>query len=55
MEQNNPMIKQKNRLLYLYEVNWSYLEFPTVQQVQFTVDGKAENGMSWWGHVGLYD
>ncbi len=30
-------------------------EFPTVQQVQFTVDGKAENGMGWWGHVGLYE
>lgn len=30
-------------------------EFPTIQKVQFTVDGKAENGMDWWGHVGLYD
>ncbi len=30
-------------------------EFPTVEQVQFTVDGKAENGMDWWGHVGLYE
>jgi germination protein M len=30
-------------------------EFPTVQQVQFTVDGKAENGLGWWGHVGLYE
>jgi len=30
-------------------------EFPTVQLVQFTVDGKAENGMDWWGHVGLYE
>lgn len=30
-------------------------EFPTIQKVQFTVDGKAENGMDWWGHIGLYD
>lgn len=30
-------------------------EFPTVQKVQFTVNGKAENGMDWWGHVGLYE
>ncbi len=29
-------------------------EFPTVQKVQFTVDGNAENGMDWWGHIGLY-
>ncbi len=30
-------------------------EFPAVKKVQFTVDGKAENGMDWWGHVGLYE
>lgn len=30
-------------------------EFPTIQQVQFFVEGSAENGMDWWGHVGLYE
>ncbi len=30
-------------------------EFPTVQKVQFTVDGRVENGLDWWGHVGLHD
>ncbi|MDJ0304920.1 Gmad2 immunoglobulin-like domain-containing protein [Dehalobacter sp.] len=30
-------------------------EFPTIKKVQFTVNGKAENGMDWWGHVGLYN
>lgn len=30
-------------------------EFPTIEEVQFTVDGSAENAMEWWGHVGLYD
>lgn len=29
-------------------------EFPTIQKVSFTVEGSAENGMDWWGHVGLY-
>ncbi|NBJ14673.1 MAG: spore gernimation protein [Dehalobacter sp. 4CP] len=28
-------------------------EFPTIKKVQFIVNGKAENGMDWWGHVGL--
>lgn len=28
-------------------------EFPTIKQVQFTVEGTVENGMDWWGHVGL--
>lgn len=30
-------------------------EFSTIEKVQFTVDGKVENGMDWWGHVGLYE
>ncbi|TCX51622.1 Gmad2 immunoglobulin-like domain-containing protein [Dehalobacter sp. 14DCB1] len=30
-------------------------EFPTIKKVQFIVNGKAENGMDWWGHVGLYE
>ncbi|MGI5971110.1 MAG: GerMN domain-containing protein [Oscillospiraceae bacterium] len=30
-------------------------EFPTIEKVQFTVEGSAENAMDWWGHVGLYD
>lgn len=30
-------------------------EFPTIQRVQFTVDGDSEKGMDWWGHVGLYE
>jgi hypothetical protein len=29
-------------------------EFPTIEQVAFTVEGSAEKGMDWWGHVGLY-
>lgn len=28
-------------------------EFSTIEQVQFFVEGSAENGMGWWGHVGL--
>lgn len=28
-------------------------EFSTIQKVQFTVDGSVENGIDWWGHVGL--
>lgn len=30
-------------------------EFPTIQKVAFTVDGSADKGMDWWGHVGLYE
>ncbi|KUG04008.1 hypothetical protein ASZ90_018597 [hydrocarbon metagenome] len=30
-------------------------EFPTIQRVQFTVDGQVDKGMDWWGHVGLYE
>jgi germination protein M len=30
-------------------------EFPTIDRVAFTVEGSAENGMDWWGHVGLYE
>jgi len=30
-------------------------EFPTIERVAFTVEGSAENGMDWWGHVGLYE
>jgi len=30
-------------------------EFPNIIKVSFTVDGKAENAMDWWGHVGLYE
>lgn len=28
-------------------------EFPNIIKVSFTVNGKAENAMDWWGHVGL--
>lgn len=28
-------------------------EFPTIEQVQFFVEGSAENAMGWWGHVDL--
>lgn len=30
-------------------------EFPNIKKVAFTVNGKAENAMDWWGHVGLYE
>ncbi len=30
-------------------------EFSTIQKVQFTVEGSAEDAMGWWGHVGLQD
>ena len=30
-------------------------ELPTIQKVSFTVDGSAEKGLDWWGHVGLYE
>ena len=30
-------------------------EFSSIQKVQFTVDGLAQNGMEWWGHVGLFE
>ena len=30
-------------------------EYPTIQEVAFTVDGQVENAMDWWGHVGLYE
>lgn len=30
-------------------------EFSNIKKVSFTVDGKAENAMDWWGHVGLYE
>lgn len=29
-------------------------EFSNVQKVKLTVEGSAEKGMDWWGHVGLY-
>ncbi len=28
-------------------------EFPTIQKVQFTVEGSANAAKDWWGHVGL--
>ena len=31
----------------------SLTEFPTIQKVQFTVEGSVENGIDWWGHIGL--
>jgi hypothetical protein len=30
-------------------------EFPNILKVSFTVNGKTENAMDWWGHVGLYE
>jgi len=30
-------------------------EFPTVQKVSFTVEGKVDTAKDWWGHVGLYE
>ncbi len=30
-------------------------EFPTIERVEFTVDGEVDNGIDWWGHVGLYE
>lgn len=30
-------------------------EFPTIQEVSFTVNGEVEKAMDWWGHVGLYE
>lgn len=31
-------------------------EFPTIDKVSFTVEGKLdERAMNWWGHVGLYE
>jgi germination protein M len=30
-------------------------EFPTIQKVSFTVEGKLDTAMDWWGHVGLYE
>jgi len=30
-------------------------EFPTIQRVQFTVEGQVKKAMDWWGHVGLYE
>jgi germination protein M len=30
-------------------------EFPEIKKVSFTVEGKVEGAMDWWGHVGLYE
>lgn len=30
-------------------------EFPTIEKVKFTVEGKDNNAMDWWGHMGLYE
>ncbi|MDD4766783.1 MAG: Gmad2 immunoglobulin-like domain-containing protein [Desulfotomaculaceae bacterium] len=30
-------------------------EFPEIEKVSFTVEGKTDNAMDWWGHVGLYE
>lgn len=30
-------------------------EFPEIKKVSFTVDGKTDEAMDWWGHVGLYE
>lgn len=30
-------------------------EFPEIQKVSFMVEGKTEDVMDWWGHVGLYE
>jgi hypothetical protein len=41
---------------------WTLTEFPTIEKVRFTVEGRergtASNGRvieDWWGHVGLYE
>jgi hypothetical protein len=48
--------------LGIQSIVWTLMEFPTVDRVQFAVEGKAEgtasNGRAiedWWGHVGLHD
>ncbi len=30
-------------------------EFPTIEEVQFTVEGQVDKAIDWWGHVGLHD
>ncbi|MFX4261802.1 Gmad2 immunoglobulin-like domain-containing protein [Pelotomaculum propionicicum] len=30
-------------------------EFPEIKKVSFTVEGKTDEAMDWWGHVGLYE
>lgn len=46
--------------LGIQSIVWTLTEFPTVDEVQFTVEGKSEGEASngriiedWWGHVGL--
>jgi germination protein M len=48
--------------LGIQSIVWTLTEFPTVNRVRFTVEGKAKgvasNGrgiQDWWGHVGLYE
>lgn len=48
--------------LGIQSIVWTLTEFPTVERVRFTVEGKAKGVASngrvvedWWGHVGLYD
>lgn len=48
--------------LGIQSIVWTLTEFPTVDRVRFTVEGRgqgtASNGRAiedWWGHVGLYE
>lgn len=52
----------ESEALGIQSIVWTLTEFPTVDRVQFTVEGKAEGTASndrviedWWGHVGLSD
>jgi hypothetical protein len=55
-------VGSEGEALGIQSVVWTLTEFPTVDRVRFTVEGKAEGTASngrriedWWGHVGLDD
>jgi spore germination protein GerM len=51
----NANVGSSGEVLGIASIVNTLTEFPNIIKVSFTVDGKAENAMDWWGHVGLYE
>lgn len=51
----NANVGSSGEVLGIASIVNTLTEFPNIIKVSFTVNGKAENAMDWWGHVGLYE
>lgn len=51
----NANVGSSGEVLGIASIVNTLTEFHNIIKVSFTVNGKAENAMDWWGHVGLYE